>query len=64
MAKYKIKSPNAQYSGVSASVAFSKGEAETDSDYLAEWFKGHGYEVTETKEAKEPKEPKAKEAKE
>lgn len=49
----KIKAPNADYNGVSASLAFVKGEAETDDKWLIEWFENHGYEVEQTK-------PKAK----
>ncbi|WP_338788807.1 hypothetical protein [Metabacillus sp. FJAT-53654] len=42
-----IKSPNPQYTGVSASLPFVKGEAKTDNPWLVEWFKNKGYEVVE-----------------
>lgn len=43
----KIKSPNPQYMGVSASLHFVNGEAETDDKWLIEWFQNKGYEVIE-----------------
>jgi len=49
----KIYSPNKQYSGISASVAFAKGVGETENPTLLEWFRGHGYAVEE-EEKKEP----------
>ena len=49
----KIYSPNKQYSGISASVAFAKGVGETENPTLLEWFRGHGYSVEE-EEKKEP----------
>jgi hypothetical protein len=52
----KIKAPNADYNGVSASLTFVKGEAETDEKWLIEWFKNHGYEVEETKKRTTKKE--------
>lgn len=45
----KIKSPNPQYTGVSASLQFVNGEAETDDKWLIEWFQNKGYEVVEEK---------------
>lgn len=45
----KIIAPNKQYNGVSATVRFINGEAETDDAHLIEWFKSHGYEVEGTK---------------
>lgn len=45
--KVKIKSPNPTYNGVSASLQFVKGEAETDDKWLVEWFKNRGYKVEE-----------------
>lgn len=42
-----IKSPNEQYTGVSASVLFVNGEAKTDDLKLIEWFKSKGYTVEE-----------------
>ncbi|MBO1515600.1 hypothetical protein [Metabacillus bambusae] len=42
-----IKSPNPQYTGVSASLPFVKGEAKTEDPWLVGWFKNKGYEVVE-----------------
>ena len=39
----KIKSPNKDYTGVSASVPFCNGVGETEDPYLIQWFKDHGY---------------------
>ena len=49
----KIKSPNKDYTGVSASVPFCNGVGETEDPYLIQWFKDHGYEVEETPEKEE-----------
>jgi len=49
----KIYSPNKQYNGISASVAFAKGVGETENPALLDWFKDHGYAVEE-EEKKEP----------
>ena len=62
----KIKSPNKDYTGVSAFVPFCNGVGETEDPYLIQWFKDHGYEVEETpekasKEAVEKEERPAKE---
>lgn len=62
----KIKSPNEDYTGVSASVPFCNGVGETEDPYLIQWFKDHGYKVEETpekasKEAVEKEEKPAKE---
>lgn len=46
----KIKSPNKDYTGVSASVPFCNGVGETEDSHLIQWFKEHGYEVEETLE--------------
>lgn len=43
----KIVAPNKEYTGLSASVYFCKGEGQTDKPELIEWFKKHGYEVEE-----------------
>ena len=40
-----IKSPNKDYTGVSASVAFAAGVGYTDNPKLIAWFKDHGYTV-------------------
>ena len=45
----KIYAPNKSYTGVSASVAFVNGAAETSDPYLIEWFRTHGYKVAEGK---------------
>lgn len=44
-----IKSPNPQYTGISASLHFVNGEAKTEDKWLIEWFKNKGYEVIEEK---------------
>lgn len=46
----KIYSPNESYTGVSASVAFSKGIGFTKDKHLIEWFKEHEYKVDETED--------------
>ena len=43
----KIIAPNKQYTGVSASVSFVKGEGTTTEPHLIKWFEDHGYEVEE-----------------
>lgn len=48
----KIKSPNPNYNGNSASLQFVNGEAETDNKWLLEWFKNKGYTVEESNEFK------------
>jgi hypothetical protein len=45
----KIKSPSPGYNGVSASLQFVNGEAETNDKWLIGWFKRKGYEVIEVK---------------
>lgn len=47
---YKISSPNTSYTGISASVAFSKGIGLTGKKELVPWFKNHGYKVEEIKD--------------
>lgn len=49
-----IKSPNKTYSGVSASLPFVNGKAETDDKWLIGWFKNHGYEVVEEEKEDAP----------
>lgn len=49
----KIYSPNREYTGISASVAFCDGRGETDDPHLIEWFKEHGYTVEEPKSHEE-----------
>lgn len=43
----QIIAPNKDYNGESASVTFIKGVGETSDAYLIEWFRTHGYTVTE-----------------
>lgn len=50
--KYTIKTPVRGYTGISASLHFLNGQAETDSDRLADWFKKHKYEVIVNEPAK------------
>ncbi|MBE6058234.1 Rho termination factor N-terminal domain-containing protein [Clostridium sp.] len=45
MPKYKILAPNKEYTGISASVSFIKGEGITEDKWLVDWFKNKGYEV-------------------
>lgn len=44
---YEIKSPNESFRGVCASVSFLNGVGHTSNEHLVEWFKKHGFEVTE-----------------
>ncbi|MCM3404252.1 hypothetical protein [Cytobacillus oceanisediminis] len=55
--KVKIKSPNPKYSGVSASLQFVNGEAETDDKWLIEWFGNKGYKVEKPQETQQEIEP-------
>ncbi|KOF56622.1 MULTISPECIES: hypothetical protein [Clostridium] len=50
----KVYSPNESYTGVSASVAFSKGVGETKDKHLIQWFKEHGYTVEEAEQNQQP----------
>lgn len=43
----KIYAPNKEYSGMTASVAFTKGTGETENPVLLDWFQEHGYRVEE-----------------
>lgn len=45
----KIKSPNRNYTGLSAGVSFCNGVGETEDIYLIGWFKQHSYEVESPK---------------
>nr|DAN20390.1 MAG TPA: Caspase [Caudoviricetes sp.] len=58
-----IKSPNQEYTGTSAGVAFVNGVGNTDNENLIEWFRDHGYEVEEDTEDTEDTEEKAKKPK-
>lgn len=53
----KILSPNKKYNGVSASIRFCDGAAETDEKHLIKWFKEHGYEVIEEEKTSVMEEP-------
>ena len=45
---FKITIPtNKSYTGVVAGVAFVNGEAETDDNWKADWFKENNYKVEE-----------------
>ena len=52
----KIKAPNADYNGVSASLTFVKGEVDTEDKWLIEWFKNNGYEVDNSEAEKKAEE--------
>ena len=43
----KIIAPNKNYTGISAGVAFAKGVAECENPRIIEWFKNHGYTITD-----------------
>lgn len=58
----KIKSPNPNYNGVSASLHFVNGEADTDDKWLIEWFKNKGYMVEESADKKKTGKTKAQES--
>ena len=45
--KYKIETPVKGYTGKSASVSFADGVGYTDKPDLVQWFRSHGYKVTE-----------------
>lgn len=47
----QIIAPNKDYNGESASVTFIKGVGETSDAYLIEWFRTHGYTVTDDEAA-------------
>ena len=40
-----IKSPNQEYTGISAGVTFVNGVGNTDNENLIEWFRERSYEV-------------------
>ncbi|EPY2290979.1 hypothetical protein, partial [Clostridium sporogenes] len=52
MPKYKILSPNKEYTGISAGVSFANGEGYTGDMWIVEWFKNMGYEIEEVKTSK------------
>ena len=45
----KIYSPNKEFNGDVANVVFINGYGESDSPYLIEYFKKHGYVIKEDK---------------
>lgn len=47
--EYEVKSPNKSFRGVCASVSFLNGIGHTSNEHLVEWFKKHGFEITEKK---------------
>jgi hypothetical protein len=51
----RIKSPNTTYNGVSASLHFVNGVAETDDKWLIEWFGNRGYAVEVDQDEKKNK---------
>lgn len=52
----KIICPNAEFTGVSASVEFVNGVGETENEHLIEWFKDRGYIVEDDKTG-DPEQP-------
>lgn len=59
--KYKVTSPNKEYTGISAGVLFNRGEGETSDEWLATWFESKGYTVEVIKEYQEEEIPKIEE---
>lgn len=49
----KVKAPNKQYTGLSATVMFVNGVGETDNEQLLQWFESKGYTVERIDEAEE-----------
>ena len=56
----KVYAPNADYTGVSASVFFCNGVGETNDPRLLDWFRKHGYNVGESASVAEPRKKPAK----
>lgn len=51
---YEVKTPIEDYCGVGAAgVQFAYGKAEVYDEWVAQWFKEHGYTVEEVKEETE-----------
>lgn len=44
----KIIAPNTAHNGITATLPFVNGVAETEDKHLIAWFKNQGYEVQET----------------
>lgn len=57
--RYKIETPVKGYTGKSASVPFVDGVGYTEKPELAEWFRSHGYKVTESGTTNESETEKA-----
>lgn len=48
---YEVKTPIEDYCGIGAAgVQFAYGKAEVYDEWVAQWFKEHGYTVEEVKE--------------
>lgn len=51
---YEVKTPIEDYCGIDAAgVQFAYGKAEVYDEWVAQWFKEHGYTVEEVKEETE-----------
>lgn len=51
---YEVKTPIEDYCGIGAAgVQFAYGEAHVYDEWVAQWFKEHGYTVEEVKEETE-----------
>lgn len=51
---YEVKTPIEDYCGIGAAgVQFAYGKAEVYDEWMAQWFKEHGYTVEEVKEETE-----------
>lgn len=51
---YEVKTPIEDYCGIGAAgIQFAYGKAEVYDEWVAQWFKEHGYTVKEVKEVKE-----------
>lgn len=53
--KYLVEAPNKDFVGVGAAgVQFAYGKAIVHEGWVLEWYKEHGYKVSEYKEAEQP----------
>lgn len=51
---FKVKTPVKDYCGIGAAgIQFAYGEADVYDEWVAQWFKEHGYTVKEVKEVEE-----------
>lgn len=51
---FKVKTPVKDYCGIGAAgIQFAYGEADVYDEWVAQWFKEHGYTVEEVKEETE-----------